>query len=253
MKKNLYPYNRIKNAVYAAAYGIGLSIPISLVAFILLLYYVPNQSWISILALIGVFILTTAIIVSICTLIVRREKSKHSKRYIKLTVSQSNLEELFEKKQPIKVSDNSFVYVFQERMLNTISVYHLDEHTVFEDLKPLRKVVNKFLKDNYVAARVTVNHKRHHELKVQLYVTEKFNGELVAHLANGGEQMNNIGFLRCYWCEDTRSIWIPFYKGENMDFHAAKNYHNAYKKLLQLFDCVECCEEDYDKNINKAT
>lgn len=247
MEKNLYPYNRIKNAVYAATYGIGISLIVGTIAFFILVHYFPNQLWIGIIAWIGVFILTNAIIFLICTLIVRREKSKHSKRYIKLTVSQNNLMELFEKNQPIKVNDNSFVYVFQERMFNTISIYHLDQQTTFKDLKPLRQVVNDFLKDNYEVARVTVNHKRHHELKVQLYVTQKFNEKLLTHLSDGDEQMNNIGFLRCYWCEDLKSLWIPFYKGKHMDFHSAKNYHNAYKKLLQLFDCVECCEEDYDR------
>ncbi|MDE7454263.1 MAG: hypothetical protein K2M64_00340 [Clostridia bacterium] len=156
---------------------------------------------------------------------------------------------LFEKNQPIKVNDNSFVYVYQERMFNTISVYHLDEQTTLKDLKPLRKVVNDFLMENYKDARVTVNHKRHRELKAQLYVTQKFNRELLAHLTDGGEQMNDIGFVRAYWCEDAQSIWIPYYKGENMDFHSAKNYHNVYKKLLNLFDCVEWCEEDYEKEL----
>ena len=249
MKKNLYPYIKIKNAVYVATCGIGLSGLVSAVAFFLLIHYFPNQIWIGLIAFIGGFLVTCATVYLICKAIVKREASKHNKKYIKLTVTQKSLIELFEKKQPIKVNDNSFVFVYQERMFNTISIYHLDEQTTFSDLKPLRKVVNDFLEDNFSVANVTVNHKRHHELKVQLYVTEKLNGEIVAHLTDGGEQMNNIGFLRCYWCEDMRSIWIPFYKGEHMDFHAAKNYHSAYKKLLQLFDCVDCCEVDYNKSV----
>ena len=54
--------------------------------------------------------------------------------------------------------------------------------------------------------------------------------------------MYDIGYIRCYWCEEMQSIWIPFYKGEHLDFYAAKNYHSAYKKLLQLFDCTDYCE-----------
>lgn len=243
MKNKLYPYKRIKNAVYSATYGIGLSIVVGIIALVLMIYYFPNKPWIGLITLIGVFLLACIITCLICKMIVKQEVSKH-KKYIKLTVTQDNLTELFEKNQPIAANNNSFVYIYQERMFNTISVYYLDEQTTFEDLKPLRNKVTAFLKDNYKAAREIYNHKRHHELKVQLYATDKFNDNILAHLADGGEQLCDIGFLRCYWCIDTRSIYIPFYKGEHMDFHAARNYHNAYKKLLQLFDCVECCEED---------
>lgn len=243
MKNNLYPYKRIKNAVNGATYGIGLSLLVGLIAFFLLIHYFPNQLWIGFITWIGVFALSCAITFLICKMIVNQEATKH-KKYIKLSVTQDNLAELFEKNHPVEVNNNSFVYVFQERMFNTISIYHLGEQTTFNDLKPLRNDVTTFLKDNYSIAREIHNHKRHHELNVQLYVTDKFNKNILVHLTDGGEQLCDIGFIRCYWCVDTRSIWIPFYKGEHMDFHAAQNYHNAYKKLLQLFDCVEYCEED---------
>lgn len=247
MKKKLYPYKRIKNAIDAVTCGIGFSLLVGLIACFLALHYFPGQSGIGIGLLTGVFVCTNVIVYLICKAIVKREASKHKKRYIKLTVAQKNLTEVFEKNQPIKVNDKSFVYVYQERMFHTISIYYLDERTEFKDLKPLRREVTKFLKDNYPVARVEVNHKRHHELKVQLYVTDKFNKNILGQLTDGREQMYEIGFLRCYWCMDTQSLWVPFYKGEHMDFHAAKNYHNAYRKLVNLFDCIDCTEANCPK------
>lgn len=244
MKKKFYPYKRIKKAVDTATYGIGISGLVGFIAFVFALHFFPSQAWTGIIAWIGVFAVLSLIIYFICKVAVKKEVSKHKNNFIKLTVKQADLTELFNKNQPQKVNDHAYVYIYQERMFNTISIYHLDGRAKFKDLKPLRKEVTQFLKDNYEVAKITVNHKRHHELNVQLYVTDTFNKDILEHLTVGGESMYGIGFIRCYWCMDTQSVLTPFYKGKHMDFHAAKNYHNAYKKLLELFNCTDCCETD---------
>ena len=66
MKKNIFPYNKIKNAVYVAAYGIGLSLLFGIIAFFMLAYYFSNKIWIGLVAFIGVFLVTCAIIYLIC-------------------------------------------------------------------------------------------------------------------------------------------------------------------------------------------
>lgn len=244
MKKNLYPYKKIKQAIDTATYGIAFSVLVGFIAFIIVLSHSPEQVFLSIVIGVGTFAVLCAIIYLTCKAAVRQERKKHKNKFIKLSVRQANLTELFNKNQPEKVNDNCFVYVYQEKLLNTISIYHLDGKAKFKDLKPLRNEVTQFLKDNYKAARENKIYKRHHELKIQLYVTDKFSKDILKHLTDGKEKMYDIGFIRCYWCVGTQSVWIPFLKGKSMDFHAAKNYDKAYKKLLKLFNCNDCCETD---------
>lgn len=244
MKNNLYPYKKIKQAVFTATYGIGISLLIGFIAFVIVLSLAPEQVLLSIVVGVCAFAVLCGIIYFTCKATVKQERKNHKKKFIKLTVAQTDLTELFNKNQPEKVNDNSFVYIYQEKMFNTISIYHLEGKAKFKDLKPLRNEVTQFLKDNYKAAREYKSYKRHHELKIQLYVTDKFSKDILKHLTDGKEKMYDIGFIRCYWCVDTQSVWIPFYKGNKMDYHAANNYHKAYKKILKLFNCTYCCETD---------
>lgn len=248
MKRSFYPYIKIKKAIDIAVFGIALSVFISFIAAIVIWYYLPELLWLGFIVFISGFFMTTFLIYLICTIIVKKEAFKH-KKYIKLTVDEKSLSELFEKQEPIAINDTSFVYVYQEKMLNTISVFYLNEQVTYKDIQPLRKEVKNFLTGNYEAAREKCIYKRHQELNVQLYVTDEFNSNILVHLTDGGEQMNDIGFFKCYWCVGMQSVWIPFYKGKFMDYFAAKNYHKAYKKIIQLFDCIDYGEEDFYNKI----
>ena len=139
----------------------------------------------------------------------------------------------------IDISTDISIFVYNERMLNTITLYKLTENGL---LKNMRKQSQCYLKDNYREARENNARKRHHELKVQLYAID---GDDISCKFNPNfEQLLSIGYIEAYWIVNKGLIILRMYTGKELELSSLKNYDKAINKLINIFNVKSVGEQN---------
>ena len=200
-------------------------------------------NWLTVIAFFAALVVLGLLDYFVFKLLIKRELKKH-KKYLVLKIRKTNsIKELCETNS-IKIDDGIYAYTYNERMFNTVTVYLLDDDATEEKIRALRQKAKDYYKQNYIYAQETNGRKKHHELNVQVYVTDKQNETVKSLLCKGGEQMFSIGYIRCYLCIENNEILLPFYSGREMEISTLSNYDKAVDKLCNIFPVENIVEKD---------
>lgn len=240
MKK---PYYKIKVLVVCSAISIALTIFVSAICA-LILDLLHTKTVFSILTFFATMIVLNIFNYFLFKALINRENKKH-KKYLVLKLKSGEITDILNKPSIIKIDDNIYAFIFDKYMFDTITLYFLDESFNEQNIAALRNIARQYFKQHYKSARETNSRKKHHELKVQLYIvnqkTEIFNAALVY---KGGEQLFSIGFIRVLLNLDEQEMILPFYTGKEMEISSLRNYDKAVGLLCQLFEIEKMSERD---------
>ncbi len=173
--------------------------------------------------------------------LISNENSKRLK-YLILETNIGSIDGLLSFAKAEKIDDTTYLYVYNERMFNTVTVFIMSDETGAETIKSKRKKAQQYIRNHYAVAREKNGKKRHHELNVQLYayVNEQFSD---FNFNENAEQLLTIGFVECLWIVNDRKVIVPQYTGKEMEISALVNYDKTINKLIKLFNVEKIVEK----------
>ncbi len=230
MKK---PYRKIASLVIWSTINILLAMIVALIPLFLCLFVGQNIDWLGIILFFAVWILLCIMNYYLFKKLIANENSKRLK-YLILETNIGSIDDLLCFAKSEKIDDTTYLYVYNERMFNTISVFIMSDEAGAETIKSKRKKAQQYIRSHYAVAREKNGRKRHHELNVQLYayVNEQFSD---FNFNENAGQLLTIGFVECLWNVSDRKVIVPQYTGKEMEISALINYDKTINKLIKLF------------------
>ena len=239
MKK---PYRKIARLVILSSISILVSMLISLILLFLCLFYWQIGEWLSGVLFFVIWLVLIGISYLLFKALIASENKKRGK-YIVLETDINETCHIIERADALKVDGNTYLFVYNERMLNTISVFLFDEELDQQTIKIRRRKTQAYLKEHYPVAKEQNVRWRHHELNVQMYAVKenqlnefKFN--------SNSSQLLTIGYIECVWNIEQGKIVIPSYTGKEMEISSLINYDKMLNKLIGLFNITKITEQD---------
>lgn len=233
------PYKRLALLTKLSAAIIFLSFFISLVPLFVLLIIDKDKLWIGGIAFVAIWVVLCVLDYFVCKSLINNENRKRAK-YLALTSDVCGFENLSVGNR-IDICSDISIFIYNERMLNTVTLYKLTENS---SPKNMRKQAQSYLKDNYVEAREDNARKRHHELKVQLYAIEGTD-DIKCEFNSNFEQLLSIGYIEAYWLMNKGLIVLPMYTGKELELSSLKNYDQAVNKLIKIFNVKSISEQNH--------
>lgn len=232
------PYKKLALLTKLSAVNILVSMFLSLVPFFVFLIIDKNKLWIGGISFMVIWVVLCFLDYIVCKRLINKENEKRAK-YLTLMTDVCSFENLSTDNR-IDISTGISMFVYNERMLNTITLYKITENSL---LKNMRKQSQCYLKDNYKEAREDNARKRHHELKVQLYAIEG-DGDVTCKFNPNFEQLLSIGYIEAYWIMKKGLIILRMYTGNEMELSSLKNYDKAVNKLIKIFNVKSVGEQN---------
>ena len=235
MKK---PYKKLALLTKLSAFMILMSMFLSLVPLFVFLIIDKSKLWIGGISFIVIWIALCILDYMICKHLINKENEKRAK-YLTLTSDICSFENLTTNNR-IDISTDISIFVYNERMLNTITLYKMTENSLPTNM---RKQSQRYLKDHYKEARENNARKRHHELKIQLYAIEG-DDDVKCKFNPNFEQLLSIGYIEAYWIMNKGLIILRMYTGKELELSSLKNYDKAINKLIDIFNVKSVGEQN---------
>ncbi len=232
------PYKKLALLTKLSAAVILVSMFLSLVPLFVFLIIDKSKLWIGGILFIVIWVALCILDYIVCKRLINKENGKRAK-YLTLVSDVCSFESLSTDNR-IDISTDISIFVYNERMLNTITLYKMTENGL---LKNMRKQAQCYLKDNYKEARENNARKRHHELKVQLYAVEG-NDDVMCNFNPNFEQLLSIGYIEAYWIMNKGLIVLRMYTGKELELSSLKNYDKAIDKLINIFNVKSIGEQN---------
>ncbi len=232
------PYKKLASLTKFSAIAILMSMFLSLVPLFVFLIVDKSKLWIGGISFIVIWMALCILDYIICKRLVNKENEKRAK-YLTLMSDVCSFENLTTNNR-IDISTDISIFVYHERMLNTVTLYKMTENGL---LKNMRKQSQCYLKENYKEARENNARKRHHELKVQLYAMEE-GDEVTCKFNPNFEQLLSVGYIEAYWIMNKGLIILRMYTGKELELSSLKNYDKAINKLINIFNVKSVGEQN---------
>ena len=232
------PYKKLALLTKLSAIVILMSMFLSLIPLFIFLITDKNKLWIGGILFIVIWVALCILDYIVCKRLINKENEKRAK-YLTLKSDVCSFENLSTNNR-IDISTDVSIFVYNERMLNTVTLYRMTENGL---LKDMRKQSQCYLKDNYKEARENNASKKHHELKVQLYAIEG-DDDVTCNFNPNFEQLLSIGYIEAYWIMNKGLIVLRMYTGKELELSSLKTYDKAINKLIDIFNVKSIGEQN---------
>ncbi len=232
------PYKKLALLTRLSAIAILLSVFLSLIPLFVFLIIDKSKLWIGGISFILIWMVLCFLDYIVCKSLINKENKKRAK-YLILMTDVCSFENLSTDNR-VDISKDISIFVYHERMLNTVTLYKMTENG---SQKNMRKRSQCYLKENYKEARENNARKRHHELKVQLYAMEE-GDDITCKFDPNFEQLLSIGYVEAYWIMNKGSIILRMYTGKELELSSLKNYDKAINKLINIFHVKSVGEQN---------